>query len=61
MNRALFELVANVTTGLQEVAAEEPHKGAPTLSWVNVAIASSFILVNGKLELDQKREESLED
>lgn len=37
--------VANLTSTFAEDSPE--HKPAPTLSWVNVAIASSFILING--------------
>lgn len=41
---AVYGLVANLTS----LAEETPeHKPAPTLTWVNVAIASSFILING--------------
>ncbi|KAG1121324.1 hypothetical protein G6F42_012540 [Rhizopus arrhizus] len=41
--------VANLTATLAEDSPQ--HKPAPTLSWVNVAIASSFILVNGVISL----------
>lgn len=41
----LIGLVANITSAVVE---EEP-KPVPTLTWVNVAIASSFILINGEL------------
>jgi hypothetical protein len=44
MNSTLAELVANVTAAV----AEDDSKPVPTLTWVNVAIASSFILINGK-------------
>lgn len=41
---AIYGFVANLTS----LAEETPeHRPAPTLSWVNVAIASSFILING--------------
>lgn len=45
MDKVLLELATNIT-----VSAEQPpgHSSAPPLTWVNVAIASSFILVNGK-------------
>lgn len=39
----LIGLVANITS-----AVEEEPKPVPTLTWVNVAIASSFILINGR-------------
>lgn len=41
----LIGLVANITSTVVE---EEP-KPVPTLTWVNVAFASSFILINGEL------------
>lgn len=42
----LIGLVANITS-----AVEEEPKPVPTLTWVNVAIASSFILINGLISL----------
>ncbi|KAI9357491.1 hypothetical protein BD770DRAFT_427727 [Pilaira anomala] len=48
MDSTLFELVANVT---QPTEQESGHSSAPPLTWVNVAIASSFILVNGGISL----------
>lgn len=47
MDTTLLEFVANVTTTI----AEEPPRQSPTLTWVNVAIASSFILINGLISL----------
>ncbi|GAN10681.1 conserved hypothetical protein [Mucor ambiguus] len=41
--------VANLTATLAEDSPQ--HKPAPTLTWVNVAIASSFILINGFISL----------
>jgi hypothetical protein len=44
MDTTLLGLVANTTAAVLE---EGPGK-APTLTWVNVAFASCFVLVNGK-------------
>ncbi|GAA5795287.1 hypothetical protein HPULCUR_000642 [Helicostylum pulchrum] len=48
MDKVLLELATNIT-----VSAEQPpgHSSAPPLTWVNVAIASSFILVNGGISM----------
>lgn len=35
-------------TGLKSAIEEELPKGQPKLGWENVAVASGFILVNGK-------------
>ncbi|KAI8363822.1 hypothetical protein EDC96DRAFT_511846 [Choanephora cucurbitarum] len=44
----VLDFVANITTIGQE--GDKPS-AAPTLSWINVAIASSFILINGGISL----------
>ncbi|KAI8387516.1 hypothetical protein BD560DRAFT_382753 [Blakeslea trispora] len=47
-SNTILDLVANITT----IGKEGDKPGAaPTLSWVNVAIASSFILINGGISL----------
>lgn len=45
MESTLHEFVANLTALVEDAPS---HKPSPTLTWVNVVIASSFILVNGK-------------
>lgn len=45
MESTLLELVGNLTALTEDSPSQKP---TPTLTWVNVAIASSFILVNGK-------------
>lgn len=57
MESTLHELVVNLTTLVEDIPSQKP---TPTLTWVNVAIASSFILVNGKQNNTNKKKPPLQ-
>ncbi|KAI7900359.1 UPF0014 family [Cokeromyces recurvatus] len=45
------EIVPNLLGNSSITTQGSDHQAAPTLSWVNVAIASSFILINGGISV----------